>query len=133
MTHVPSSPRLTERSVPYACPYCTEEALRPELGENGEPIWHCLSCLRLFGVTFFGVHQPAPYPRAVVLPGLDLGIIAGHGTDPEDGSDPGDADEWPVAGSGQAPTHVGRPRLPEHGVEYRHRHARGVPVTEVAS
>jgi ribosomal protein L37AE/L43A len=47
-----------ERVAPYVCPYCGEEALRPET----ENRWHCLSCLRLFSVRFHGVHQPTPYP-----------------------------------------------------------------------
>jgi ribosomal protein L37AE/L43A len=52
-----------ERVSPYVCPYCGEEALRPE----PEQRWHCLSCLRLFSVRFHGVHTAAPYiPEATI-------------------------------------------------------------------
>jgi ribosomal protein L37AE/L43A len=44
----------TQRAVPYACPFCGEEDLRPT--EDGP--WHCRSCLRLFSVTFHGLAAP---------------------------------------------------------------------------
>ena len=55
-----------ERAVPYCCPFCTEEDLRP-LESGAVPGltrggWHCRSCLRVFSVTFHGLHKP-------VLPG----------------------------------------------------------------
>jgi ribosomal protein L37AE/L43A len=46
-----------ERVSPYVCPYCGEEALRPEIEQR----WHCLSCLRLFSIRFHGVQTPTPY------------------------------------------------------------------------
>jgi hypothetical protein len=55
-----------ERAVPYCCPFCMEEDLRPlesgavpGLARGG---WHCRSCLRVFSLSFHGIHQP-------VLPG----------------------------------------------------------------
>ena len=49
-----------ERAVPYCCPFCTEEDLRPleagavpGLTRSG---WHCRSCLRVFSLNFHGVH-----------------------------------------------------------------------------
>jgi hypothetical protein len=39
-----------QRAVPYACPFCAEEDLRPV--ERG---WHCHSCLRVFSVSFHGL------------------------------------------------------------------------------
>ena len=53
----------TQRAVPYNCPFCAEEDLRPVepgavpgLSRGG---WHCRSCLRVFSVAFHGIHQPA--------------------------------------------------------------------------
>ena len=46
----------TERAVPYVCPFCGEEDLRPV--EHGR--WHCRSCLRVFSVAFYGLHSPEP-------------------------------------------------------------------------
>jgi hypothetical protein len=58
-----------ERAVPYCCPFCSEEDLRP-LESGAVPGltrggWHCRSCLRVFSVSFHGLHQPvlsAPAP-----------------------------------------------------------------------
>ena len=43
-----------ERAVPYLCPFCGEEDLRPV--EHGR--WSCLSCLRVFSVAFHGLARP---------------------------------------------------------------------------
>ena len=59
-----------QRAVPYHCPFCAEEDLRPVpsravLGlERGG--WHCRSCLRVFSLSFHGIHR---FPSA----GPDLG------------------------------------------------------------
>jgi transposase-like protein len=51
-----------ERAVPYSCPFCGEEDLRPL--ESGAVAgltrggWHCRSCLRVFSISFHGVHAP---------------------------------------------------------------------------
>jgi ribosomal protein L37AE/L43A len=42
------------RAVPYACPFCGEEDLRPVEGGR----WHCRTCLRVFAVQFFGLLRP---------------------------------------------------------------------------
>ncbi|MGZ4664397.1 MAG: hypothetical protein ACXV5Q_04940 [Frankiaceae bacterium] len=47
---------MTERLVPFYCPYCGEESLEP-VGERGE--WHCTDCTRYFTLRS-GVRQPAP-------------------------------------------------------------------------
>jgi hypothetical protein len=64
-----------ERAVPYSCPFCGEEDLRPlesgavpGLNRGG---WHCRSCLRVFSLSFHGVHQP-------VLPGIGSGDSPGR-------------------------------------------------------
>jgi ribosomal protein L37AE/L43A len=43
-----------ERAVPYHCPFCAEEDLRPLEGGR----WHCRSCLRVFALTFYGLQKP---------------------------------------------------------------------------
>ena len=45
-----------ERAVPYLCPFCGEEDLRPL--PHGR--WHCRSCLRAFSVAFHGLHPVEP-------------------------------------------------------------------------
>jgi hypothetical protein len=45
------------RAVPYGCPFCGEEDLRPA-DHEGAPVWHCRSCLRLFSLTFHGLATP---------------------------------------------------------------------------
>jgi hypothetical protein len=76
----------TQRAVPYNCPFCAEEDLRPVesgavpgLSRGG---WHCRSCLRVFSVAFHGIHQtsvfsPPPTPTSAFstapeLSGSDL-------------------------------------------------------------
>ena len=54
------SPEPTSRAVPYACPFCAEEDLRPV--EQGR--WHCRSCLRVFAVQFFGLLTPSSSGRS---------------------------------------------------------------------
>lgn len=43
---------MSERLVPYACPYCADEDLRPHGETHGE--WECRSCLRAFRLKFLG-------------------------------------------------------------------------------
>ena len=57
-----AGPVAAQRAVPYCCPFCSEEDLRPVpsgavpgLSRGG---WHCRSCLRIFSLTFHGVHRP---------------------------------------------------------------------------
>jgi ribosomal protein L37AE/L43A len=42
-----------ERQVPFFCPYCGEEDLRPGGSEPGS--WDCRSCRRGFRLVFRGV------------------------------------------------------------------------------
>ena len=46
------------RAVPYVCPFCGEEDLRPADEPDGAARWHCRSCLRLFSLTFHGLAAP---------------------------------------------------------------------------
>jgi len=43
---------MNERAVPFHCPYCAEEDLRP-LVEHGQ--WLCGSCRRVFALRFLGM------------------------------------------------------------------------------
>ncbi len=47
-----------ERAVPYHCPYCAEEDLRPVGATPGA--WHCRSCTRMFSVKFLGMQPLSP-------------------------------------------------------------------------
>jgi hypothetical protein len=47
-----------ERAVPYHCPYCAEEDLRPLGATPG--VWHCRTCTRTFSVTYLGMVPPTP-------------------------------------------------------------------------
>ncbi len=42
-----------ERQVPFYCPYCGDEALRPAGAQEGH--WDCTSCARSFQLRFAGV------------------------------------------------------------------------------
>ncbi len=46
----------SERQVPFFCPYCGEENLRPASAEAGT--WECRACARGFSLTFVGVTRP---------------------------------------------------------------------------
>lgn len=45
-----------ERQVPFFCPYCGEEGLRPSGPEAGG--WECSACARGFQLKFAGVRRP---------------------------------------------------------------------------
>ena len=47
---------MTERAVPFHCPYCGDENLWPhEASEgSGHGEWECRSCLRAFKVSMIG-------------------------------------------------------------------------------
>ena len=47
-----------ERAVPYHCPYCAEEDLRPLGATPGA--WHCRTCTRTFSVSYLGMAPPTP-------------------------------------------------------------------------
>jgi len=42
-----------ERVVPYYCPYCGDEDLRPSA--EGHGTWECRACARAFAVRFAGI------------------------------------------------------------------------------
>jgi transposase-like protein len=57
---------MSERAVPFHCPYCGDEDLRPhevvsETGEVASPhgSWECRSCLRAFSLKMLGLIRPS--------------------------------------------------------------------------
>jgi ribosomal protein L37AE/L43A len=51
-----------QRTVPYYCPYCGGEDLRPS--EEAAHAWECRECTRVFGVTFVGLLNPSTSKRS---------------------------------------------------------------------
>lgn len=51
---------MSGHAVPFYCPYCGEEDLRPAARSESVPgaAWWCASCLRTFVVTFVGLGVP---------------------------------------------------------------------------
>ncbi len=47
---------MSARLVPYHCPYCADEDLRPHGDTHGA--WECRSCLRAFRLSFIGHLAP---------------------------------------------------------------------------
>jgi transposase-like protein len=48
---------MSTRSVPFHCPYCGDEDLRPHSGRHGD--WECRACLRAFSLHLLGLLSPA--------------------------------------------------------------------------
>ena len=76
MSGEPAAGAEPQRAVPYHCPFCAEEDLRPVepgavdgLSRGG---WHCRSCLRVFSVAFHGIHRPTAFSAVPELSGSDL-------------------------------------------------------------
>jgi len=52
---------VSERAVPFHCPYCGETDLWPHEGADGSSppgSWECRGCLRAFSVTMLGLVRP---------------------------------------------------------------------------
>ena len=54
---------MSGRVVPYHCPYCGEEDLRPYEPESGDAVefrggWHCRDCTRIFTLKHHGMASP---------------------------------------------------------------------------
>jgi hypothetical protein len=66
---------MSGRAVPFLCPYCGDEDLRPHEGEpaaDGTPSaghgqWECRACLRAFKLSMIGQLRPPQGAR----PGVD--------------------------------------------------------------
>jgi uncharacterized Zn finger protein len=57
---------MSERGIPFHCPYCGDEDLRPHevvdaSGEVTSPhgTWECRSCLRAFSLKMLGLIRPS--------------------------------------------------------------------------
>ena len=56
---------MSNRGIPFHCPYCGEETIRPT--EDGHGSWECHSCLRAFKLSMTGMiahPQLSPDPAA---------------------------------------------------------------------
>jgi hypothetical protein len=51
---------MSERAVPFHCPYCGDENLRPYETDEGSPhgAWECRACLRAFSLKMLGLIAP---------------------------------------------------------------------------
>ena len=54
---------MSGRVVPYYCPYCGEEDLRPYEPETDSDVgfrggWHCRDCTRVFTLKYHGMAAP---------------------------------------------------------------------------
>jgi len=47
-----------QRAVPFYCPFCGEQDLRPHEDQHGA--WHCRSCARVFALRLLGLVTGAP-------------------------------------------------------------------------
>jgi transposase-like protein len=52
---------VSERAVPFHCPYCGKEDLRPHAAGHGS--WECRACLRAFSLQMLGLVRPTGGPR----------------------------------------------------------------------
>ncbi|WP_100448384.1 hypothetical protein [Glycomyces xiaoerkulensis] len=55
---------MSGRVVPYHCPYCGEEDLRPYEPDSDNDVetrggWHCSDCTRVFTLKYHGMATPA--------------------------------------------------------------------------
>jgi transposase-like protein len=53
---------VSERAVPFYCPYCGDEDLRPAVLPNDRAshgAWYCGSCLRTFTLKMIGIGVPS--------------------------------------------------------------------------
>jgi ribosomal protein L37AE/L43A len=60
---------MTERAVPFHCPYCGDEDLRPHEDVSGA--WDCRSCLRSFSLKMLGLITRPTTPDPFVDPASD--------------------------------------------------------------
>jgi len=60
-------------NVPYHCPFCADEDLRPHEAAAGA--WHCRACLRTFSVKYLGLDRAG---RTVRPPSHPQSPLAAH-------------------------------------------------------
>ncbi len=51
---------MSERGVPFHCPYCGDENLWPHEADGSSPhgAWECRACLRAFSLKMLGLVRP---------------------------------------------------------------------------
>ncbi|HVT22169.1 MAG TPA: hypothetical protein VHE57_12365 [Mycobacteriales bacterium] len=49
---------MTERAVPFYCPYCGDEDLQPYADKHGA--WWCQACRRAWSLSLIGTGTPSP-------------------------------------------------------------------------
>jgi transcription elongation factor Elf1 len=51
---------MSRRAVPFHCPFCGGEDLRPHETDQGSPhgTWECRECLRAFSLRLLGLVAP---------------------------------------------------------------------------
>jgi ribosomal protein L37AE/L43A len=54
------------RGIPFHCPYCGDESLRPS--EEGHGAWECHACLRAFSLKMLGMIPRPVLGRAASEP-----------------------------------------------------------------
>ncbi len=57
---------MTGRAVPFHCPYCGNEDLRPHEDPHGGSAhgeWECRACLRAFSLKLLGLVRPSGVSR----------------------------------------------------------------------
>lgn len=47
---------MSARAMPFHCPYCADEDLRPHGEKHGQ--WECRACQRAFALSFIGQLNP---------------------------------------------------------------------------
>jgi ribosomal protein L37AE/L43A len=48
---------VSQRAVPYYCPYCGDEDLQPYADKHGA--WWCQSCRRAWSLSMIGIGTPS--------------------------------------------------------------------------
>jgi len=59
---------VSARAVPFHCPYCGSEDLRPfedQQGASPHGAWECRACLRAFSLKLLGLVRPRSATRGV--------------------------------------------------------------------
>ena len=54
---------MSDRAVPFHCPYCGEENLWPFEAEGHRAAWECRACLRAFSLKMLGLVRPQAVAR----------------------------------------------------------------------
>jgi transposase-like protein len=57
---------MNERAVPFHCPYCGDQDLRPfedAHGDSPHGQWECRACLRAFSLKLLGLVRPSGVGR----------------------------------------------------------------------